>query len=182
MLHYTRTYEIKGIIVPTEKLAEVRGFFHQIAADEKSGAVLRKATPQPTRVQVKPLKTVRTTRPCFALAPVRRRVGEREPDLKAGFAGLGHHLDAAAVLLHDALDGVQAEAGTLADALGGEERFRKCGFWTSSGIPGPLSMISTTACNGHREVRSNLKLAFATHGVNGVIDDVGPNLIQLAAK
>jgi hypothetical protein len=45
VLHYSRTYEIKGIVIPTEKLPEVRDFFHQIAADEKSSAVLRKATP-----------------------------------------------------------------------------------------------------------------------------------------
>lgn len=45
VLHYSRTYEIKGIIVPTEKLPEVRDFFHQIAADEKSSAVLRRSTP-----------------------------------------------------------------------------------------------------------------------------------------
>jgi hypothetical protein len=45
VLHYTRTYEIKGILIPTEKLPEVRDFFHQIAADEKSSAVLRKANP-----------------------------------------------------------------------------------------------------------------------------------------
>ncbi len=45
VLHYTRTYEIKGIVIPTEKLPEVRDFFHQIAADEKSSTVLRKATP-----------------------------------------------------------------------------------------------------------------------------------------
>jgi transglutaminase-like putative cysteine protease len=41
-LHYTRTYEIKDILVPTEKLDEVRTFFKQIAADERSTAVLRR--------------------------------------------------------------------------------------------------------------------------------------------
>jgi len=41
-LHYKRTYEIKEIIVPTEKLDEVRNFFKEIAADERSTAVLRR--------------------------------------------------------------------------------------------------------------------------------------------
>jgi transglutaminase-like putative cysteine protease len=45
VLHFARSYEIKDLVVPTEKLAEVRDFFSQIAADEKSSAVLRKATP-----------------------------------------------------------------------------------------------------------------------------------------
>lgn len=42
VMHYKRTYEIKGVIVPTEKLPEVRDFFHQVAAAEKSSAVLRR--------------------------------------------------------------------------------------------------------------------------------------------
>jgi|HubBroStandDraft_1064217.scaffolds.fasta_scaffold00793_16 transglutaminase-like putative cysteine protease len=45
ILHYKRTYEIKGVVVPTEKLLEVRDFFHQVAAAEKSSAVLRRANP-----------------------------------------------------------------------------------------------------------------------------------------
>jgi transglutaminase-like putative cysteine protease len=45
ILHYKRTYEIRDVVVPTQKLDEVRDFFHQIAADEKSSAVLRRANP-----------------------------------------------------------------------------------------------------------------------------------------
>jgi hypothetical protein len=45
VLHYKRTYEIKGVVVPTDKLPEVRDFFHQVAAAEKSSAVLRRANP-----------------------------------------------------------------------------------------------------------------------------------------
>jgi transglutaminase-like putative cysteine protease len=45
VLHYKRTYEITDLVVPTQKLDEVRDFFHQIAADEKSSAVLRRANP-----------------------------------------------------------------------------------------------------------------------------------------
>ena len=45
VLHYKRTYEIKDILVPTQKLDAVRDFFHQIALDEKSSAVLRRANP-----------------------------------------------------------------------------------------------------------------------------------------
>jgi hypothetical protein len=44
-LHYKRTYEIRDVVVPTQKLDEVRNFFKQIAADERSTAVLRRANP-----------------------------------------------------------------------------------------------------------------------------------------
>jgi hypothetical protein len=42
-LHYTRTYEIRDVYVPTEKLDTVKTFLNQIAADEKSSAVLKRA-------------------------------------------------------------------------------------------------------------------------------------------
>jgi len=42
ILHYKRTYEITGVSVPTDKLPEVRDFFHQVAIAEKSSAVLRR--------------------------------------------------------------------------------------------------------------------------------------------
>jgi hypothetical protein len=45
VMHYVRTYEIKGITVPTDKLPEVRDFFHQVQTAETSSAVLRKANP-----------------------------------------------------------------------------------------------------------------------------------------
>ncbi|HKN61517.1 MAG TPA: hypothetical protein VJW93_10085, partial [Candidatus Acidoferrales bacterium] len=44
-LHYKRTYEINSVHVPTQKLEEVRTFFRQVAADERSSAVLRRANP-----------------------------------------------------------------------------------------------------------------------------------------
>lgn len=44
-LRYKRTYEVKDVHVPAEKLDEVRDFFRQVAADERSSAVLRRANP-----------------------------------------------------------------------------------------------------------------------------------------
>jgi hypothetical protein len=44
-LHYKRTYEITSVHVPTQKLDEVRAFFRQVVADERSSAVLRRANP-----------------------------------------------------------------------------------------------------------------------------------------
>jgi hypothetical protein len=45
VLHYKRTYEIKDVYVPTQKLDDVRDFFDQVAADERSSAVLRRVNP-----------------------------------------------------------------------------------------------------------------------------------------
>jgi len=45
VLHYKRTYEIKDIVVPTLKLYEVKNFLQQVAEDESSSAVLRRAAP-----------------------------------------------------------------------------------------------------------------------------------------
>lgn len=45
VLHYKRTYEITDVIVPTQKLDEVKDFFRQIAADEHSSAILKRENP-----------------------------------------------------------------------------------------------------------------------------------------
>jgi hypothetical protein len=42
---YKRTYEINSIVVPTSKLPEMRDFFREIAADERSSIVLKKTVP-----------------------------------------------------------------------------------------------------------------------------------------
>jgi hypothetical protein len=46
VLHYKRTFEIKDVMVPVEKLQEIRNFLQQVAADQQSAAVLKRtATP-----------------------------------------------------------------------------------------------------------------------------------------
>jgi hypothetical protein len=45
VLHYKRTFEVKDVLVPTEKLPDIRSFLEQVAADQRSAAVLRRATP-----------------------------------------------------------------------------------------------------------------------------------------
>jgi hypothetical protein len=44
-LHYKRKYEIKDVIVPVQRLDELKKFFRQIASDERSSAVLRRVSP-----------------------------------------------------------------------------------------------------------------------------------------
>jgi hypothetical protein len=41
-LHYQRTYSIKNVAVPPQKLDAFRDFLRQINADEKQSAVLKK--------------------------------------------------------------------------------------------------------------------------------------------
>jgi hypothetical protein len=45
VMHYKRTFEIKDVVVPTEKLPQIREFLKQVAADQTASAVLRRATP-----------------------------------------------------------------------------------------------------------------------------------------
>src|SRR5262249_4141230 len=90
------------------------------------------------------------------------------------------HVDAAPMLPHDALDRVQAETSALPDALGREEGLKDVGLDF-----GGDSWAAVT--NLHHDatvvtIGPNSKLALAAHGVNRVVDDVGPNLVQLAAE
>lgn len=45
VLHYKRTFEIKDVMIPKEKLPAIRDFLRQVAADQESAAVLRRTTP-----------------------------------------------------------------------------------------------------------------------------------------
>src|SRR5260370_814081 len=49
---------------------------------------------------------------------------QRQPNLKTCIAGRGTQLNVSAVLLHNALDRVETEPGSLADCLRREERFK----------------------------------------------------------
>jgi Domain of Unknown Function with PDB structure (DUF3857) len=46
VLHYKRSFEVKDVTVPVDKLPEIRAFLQQVATDQESAAVLKKtATP-----------------------------------------------------------------------------------------------------------------------------------------
>ena len=45
ILRYARTYQVKEILVPTERLDELKKFYRSIAMDERSSAILKRATP-----------------------------------------------------------------------------------------------------------------------------------------
>jgi hypothetical protein len=43
-LHYTRVYEVKDVLVPKDRLAALKNFYHQISLDENTSAILKKKT------------------------------------------------------------------------------------------------------------------------------------------
>jgi transglutaminase-like putative cysteine protease len=43
VLHYTRTYQIKSVVVPMERLADLKKFYEQVAQDENNSVVLKRA-------------------------------------------------------------------------------------------------------------------------------------------
>jgi hypothetical protein len=43
-LHYTRTYEVKELLVPVERSGELKRFYRIIASDERNTAVLKPET------------------------------------------------------------------------------------------------------------------------------------------
>ena len=100
--------------------------------------------------------------------------------MKTRVAGFRADLNIAPVLLHNSLNRVEAEPGAFPNSLGGEERFEDVRLYVgrnSRTVIGDLNHDAIVLAIG-----SNSKLAFATHGVDGIVDDVGPNLIQLAAE
>jgi len=45
VLRYSRTYQVKEVLVPIQRLDELKRFYRQIAADERNSAVLRRSAP-----------------------------------------------------------------------------------------------------------------------------------------
>jgi hypothetical protein len=45
VLRYTRTFQIKDLRVPNDRLDELKNFYRQIAEDERATAVLRRSAP-----------------------------------------------------------------------------------------------------------------------------------------
>src|SRR5207245_9840361 len=83
-------------------------------------------------------------------------------------------------LLHNALNRVEAKPCSFPHSLRGEERFEDMRPYLGQNprtVIGDLNHDAIVLAIG-----SNSKLAFTAHGVNGIVDDVGPNLIQLAAE
>src|SRR6185312_2494544 len=84
------------------------------------------------------------------------------------------------MLAHDALSCIQPQPGALTDGFSRKERFkdvRQNLLWNSGAIVGNLHNNARVFA-----IRAETELALAAHGVNRVVNDVGPDLIQFAAK
>src|SRR5208282_3565749 len=100
--------------------------------------------------------------------------------LKTRIAWFGANLNTSAMLLHNSLHGIQAESRTFSHSLGGEKRFEDMGLHF-------LRNSRTVIANFNHNatvllVGSNANLALPMHRIDGVIDNVGPDLVELAAK
>jgi len=62
-------------------------------------------------------------------AILHRNFRQREEDLKTRVPGLRSDLNVSPMFSYNALHGVEAEAGSFSDCLGGEERFKDVRFY-----------------------------------------------------
>src|SRR5215216_3488621 len=112
------------------------------------------------------------------IVPLALRPLERQTDDEAGVARLRLDPDVAAVAGHDDAAGdVQPEPGSLAHALGREERLpdpRLEGWRDARPVVGDLDAGPIALAR-----RPNPEGAPAAHSVDGVVDQVGPDLVQL---
>jgi len=89
-------------------------------------------------------------------------------------------LNVAPVLLHNPLNSVEAESRAFPDSLGCEERLEDMRQYIRRNSRAAVFDFNHNAIVVG--ICTNPEFALASHGVNGVINEVGPYLIQLAAK
>ena len=100
--------------------------------------------------------------------------------MKTSVSGFRAYLNISPVLLHNSLNCVETEAGPLSHSLGSKEWFKNV-VLDLRGNPG--AVIADLNHNaGNLAIGSNPQLAFAAHGVDGIVDDVGPHLVEFAPE
>src|SRR5260370_41210612 len=105
---------------------------------------------------------------------------QRKPYLKTCVTRFRIDVNIAPVFFHDALPRVEGQPGSLAYSHGGEKWFKDVRLnlgrnpWT---VVANLYHNTTVVLIG-----SHPKLASSAHGIDGIVDDVGPDLIEFAAE
>src|ERR1700674_1602537 len=105
---------------------------------------------------------------------------QRKPYLKTCVTRFRIDLNIAPVFFHDALNRVEAQPGSLAYSLGCEKWFKDVflNLWRNAWtVVADLYHNATIVLIG-----SHSKLASSAHGIDGIIDDVSPDLIEFAAE
>src|SRR5215211_2639648 len=106
-------------------------------------------------------------------------LGQGQPDDEAGVAGLRFDGQVAAVPPdHDPVGDVQAEPGALADRLGGEERFEDALAQLFGDARAGVANLEPHPVAVHGGAYG--ERAVTVHGLDGVVDQIGPYLVQLA--
>jgi len=109
-----------------------------------------------------------------------RNPSQWEPHLKTRVTGFGTNLNTSLVLLHNSLDGVEAEARALPNSFSGEKRFKDVRFYlgrNSGTVIADLDYDTSILA-----IDSDPKLTLSAHRVNGIVNNVGPDLIELTPK
>src|ERR1043166_1140461 len=99
--------------------------------------------------------------------------------LKTGVSGLGAYLNVPTMFLHDALGRVEAKPSALAHSLGSEEGIkdmRQNLVRNSRAIIANFNHSTVVFA-----VRTHPQISFSVHGIDGVVDQVCPHLVQFAA-
>src|SRR6202035_2266243 len=89
-------------------------------------------------------------------------------------------LNGASMLFHNALHGVESEAGSLAHTFGREERLEDVCLYLRRNSWTIIADFHNHA--GGIAISANTKFSFSVHRVDGVVDQVGPNLVEFAAE
>src|SRR5208282_2577414 len=102
-----------------------------------------------------------------------------DANLKASVAGDGGDTNLATDAFDDPADDIETKTGAFANTLGGEKRIEDAGDLFGRN---PRAVIG----NFHEDEiifasGANGELAAAFHGVGGVVDEIGPDLIEFAA-
>src|SRR5882724_8676210 len=110
---------------------------------------------------------------------ISRRCLNRNSHLESRIAGYRRYVDLAVDIFDDAANDVEAKPCTLADAFCGEKGIEDAGFdfgWNPRPIVGNFDENKIVFASD-----ANTEFAVAVHGVSGVVNQVGPDLIQFAA-
>jgi hypothetical protein len=103
-----------------------------------------------------------------------------QPNFEACFAGPGFKFNFTAMTVaHDAIADDQAKTSAGADGLRREEWFEEMRLHVSRNSGAIVHNFNNDLII--LQTRADADLSCAVHGVNGVVDEIGPDLIQFAA-